>query len=194
MEESLRLAHRDDVPRLRALIVLSVHTLQTGCYSKEQRDAALGPVFGVDAQLINDGTYYVVEKAGEIIGCGGWSRKGALFGSNDGSRPAPELNPAMERARVRAFFVHPHWVRRGLGRAILSQCETAMLDGGFHSAELVATVAGEPLYAACGYREVERFEIPLKPGLGLPAVRMVKHLIQAPCEIRSDGAPVSGDD
>lgn len=187
MEWSLRRARREDVPRLRALIVHSVHTLQAGCYSKAHRDASLGPVFGVDVQLIEDGTYYVAENAGEIIGCGGWSRRAGLFGSNDGSKPAPELNPATDRVRLRAFFVHPQWVRRGLGRAILSQCETAMLDGGFHSAALVATPAGEPLYAARGYHEVERFEIPLSSKLTLPAVRMVKQLrSRGPDSFRGD--------
>src|SRR5262245_6528083 len=112
-------------------------------------EAALGPVFGVDRQLIDDGTYFVAEQPGGIVGCGGWSRRKALFGG-DRSRMAVDtlIDPKRDPARVRAFFVHPDWARQGIGRCILKACEEAILKSGFKSIELVATLAGEPLYAA----------------------------------------------
>lgn len=163
------------------LIELSVNTLQAAQYTAAQRQAALGPVFGVDRQLIDDGTYFVMEAAdGEMVACGGWSRRRALFGgSTDRSAAAGDeslLDPAREAARVRAFFVHPQWARRGLGRRLLAACESAALAQGFQRADLVATLAGEPLYAAGGYEVVERSEIPLGNGLTLPVVKMTRVL------------------
>lgn len=177
MSWTIRLAKLEDVPALESLIPLSVHGLQAICYSKSQREAALGPVFAVDRQLIVDGTYFVVVHDGAIIGCGGWSRRASLFGGDAGREGVdPELNPAREPARVRAFFVHPDWGRRGIGRAILAECESAMIRAGFGSAELSATLAGMPLYLACGYREVSRYDVPLQEGLALPTVKMFKQL------------------
>jgi len=138
-------------------------------------EAALGPVFGVDRQLIRDGTYFVVEQDGGIVGCGGWSRRRAVFGG-DRDRADASLDPALDPARVRAFFVHPHWARRGIGRRILAACEEAIRDAGFQSAILVASLAGEPLYAASGYLVLERYDVPLGGGLALPVVRMSKDL------------------
>ena len=141
-------------------------------------DAALGSVFGVDRELIRDGTYFVVENAGALIGCGGWSRRRSLFGG-DAGRAAGEsalLDPARDPARIRAFFVHPEWARRGIGRQILSACEQAIAQARFRSIELVATLAGEPLYAAFSFTAVERYDIALPDGLELPVVRMVKVL------------------
>ncbi len=172
-----RLATLDDVPALEDLIPLSVRTLQAPYYSAAQMAAAMGPVFGVDRQLISDGTYFVVEDAGVIIGCGGWSRRKSLFGA-DTARAAEDamLDPATDPARIRAFFIHPDWARRGIGRAILTACESAIIAAGFPQAELVATLAGEPLYLVCGYSEAERYEIPMSGGLTLPVVRMTKRL------------------
>lgn len=177
MNWPVRPATAADVPALEALIPLSVHALQTPFYSEDQRAAALGPVFGVDGQLIRDGTCFVAEDEGQVIGCGAWSRRRSLFGG-DAGRAAEDarLDPARDPARIRAFFVHPGWARRGVGRSLLAACEAAAMAAGFREAGLVATLAGEPLYAACGYAAVERFEIPLRDGLGLPAVRMVKRL------------------
>lgn len=178
---ALRLAHPEDAPVLGELIELSVNTLQAAQYSEALRQAALGPVFGVDRQLIDDGTYFVIEAAdGEMVACGGWSRRMALFGgSTDRSAAAGDeslLDPARDAARVRAFFVHPQWARRGLGRRLLAACESAALAQGFQRADLVATLAGEPLYAAGGYEVVERSEIPLGNGLTLPVVKMTRVL------------------
>jgi N-acetylglutamate synthase-like GNAT family acetyltransferase len=177
----LRLAREADIPALEELIPLSVRALQAAHYSPAQMEAAIGTVFGVDRQLIRDGTYFVAEAAGQIIGCGGWSRRKALFGSDHGRHEADEalLDPQREPARIRAFFVHPAWARRGIGRAILTACEAAMLEAGFKQADLVATLTGEPLYAACGYTVVERFEVPLANGLTLPGARMSKQLKDA---------------
>jgi N-acetylglutamate synthase-like GNAT family acetyltransferase len=172
-----RLATSDDVPALEDLIPLSVRTLQAPYYSAAQMAASMGPVFGVDRQLISDGTYFVVEDAGVITGCGGWSRRKSLFGA-DTSRAAEDamLVPATDPARIRAFFIHPDWARRGIGRAILTACEAAIIAAGFPQAELVSTLAGVPLYLTCGYSETERYEIPMSGGLTLPVVRMTKRL------------------
>ena len=170
---SLRVAVMGDVPALEELIPLSVRALQLAHYSHAQMEAALGPVFGVDRQLITDGTYFVVEEAGRIAGCGGWSRRKAVFGGDRARSGQDELiDPSRDPARIRAFFVHPDFARRGIGRAILAACEEALLQAGFHSAELVATLAGEPLYAAFAYEVVERYEVAMTNGLTLPVVKM----------------------
>ena len=175
-----RLASEGDIPALEILIPLSVRALQAAHYSPAQLDMALGPVFGVDGQLISDGTYFVVEEQGQIIGCGGWSRRKAMFGGDRG-RPGQDalLDAKSEPARIRAFFVHPAWARRGIGRSILAACEDAIRAAGFQTAELVATLTGEPLYASCDYAVVERYEVPMSGGLTLPVVRMSKRLITA---------------
>jgi GNAT superfamily N-acetyltransferase len=174
----LRAAQERDIPALEALIPLSVRALQAAHYSTAQMDAAIGPVFGVDRELIRDGTYFVVEAAGTIIGCGGWSRRQTLFGGDAGrgAPPSALLDPARDSARIRAFFVHPDHARQGIGRHIMVACEEAISKAQFRSVELVATLAGEPLYAAFAYTAVERYGIPLRGGLALPAVRMVKTL------------------
>jgi N-acetylglutamate synthase-like GNAT family acetyltransferase len=172
-----RLAADSDIPAIEALIPRSARALQSAHYSREQIEAALGPVFAVDRQLILDRTYLVVEDGGLVVGCGGWSRRKSLFGGERGREgPDLELDPAADPARVRAFFVHPDRARRGIGRSILAGAESAMRAAGFLSATAVATLAGEPLYAAFGYRVVERYDIPLAGGLALPAVRMAKDL------------------
>ena len=185
---SVRLARDADVPGLEKLIPFSVRALQARYYSTAQMDGALGSVFGVDRQLIRDGTYFVVEHppspgsgaTGEhkLIGCGGWSKRKTLFGSDhETGRDDAELNPACDVARIRAFFIHPNWARRGLGHAILDACEKAIRDAGFRSAELVATLPGEPFYVAFNYSAIERYDVPLANGLGLPVVRMIKNFV-----------------
>lgn len=172
-----RLARDEDVSALERLIPISVRALQAAYYSPAQMEAALGPVFGVDRQLIRDHTYYVVETDQQIIGCGGWSKRRSLFGGDAGrSATDPELDPKQDPARVRAFFVHPAWARRGIGRSILYACEQAIRTAGFRTIDLVATLAGEPLYASLGYQPVERYEIPLAAGLQLAVVRMTKRM------------------
>jgi GNAT superfamily N-acetyltransferase len=173
----LRLAREDDIPALEKLIPLSVHGLRESFYSAAQVDAALGSVFGVDRQLIRDETYFVVEEDGELIGCGGWSKRKTLFGSDhQTNRDDAELDPAKDPARIRAFFVHPGHARRGIGRAILDECEKAIRAAGFKSIELAATLPGVPFYAAASYASHERTEVELPDQLSLPIVRMTKSL------------------
>lgn len=177
MSFSLRLANEADIPALEALIPLSVRGLQAATYSPAQMEAGLGPVFGVDRQLIRDGTYFVVESEGMIVGCGGWSRRKAVFGGDrDRKGEDAALDPMRDPARVRAFFVHPAYARRGIGRLILGRCEEAIQAAGFREAVLVGTLAGEPLYTACGYEIIERYDILLRGEMKLPAVRMRKCL------------------
>jgi GNAT superfamily N-acetyltransferase len=175
---TLRLARSDDVPALEALIPLSARALQAGTYSPAQIEGALGTVFAVDRQLIADRTYFVAERDREMVGCGGWSRRKTLFGGDRGRSPLadPLLDPKRDAARIRAFFVHPAFARRGVGRLLMSACERAAADAGFHAMELVATLAGEPLYAAFAFRAVERYDVALANGLSLPVVRMAKPL------------------
>ena len=170
-----RLARDHDITALAELIRISSRTLQAPYYTAAQIEAALGPIFAVDRQLIRDGTYFVIEQNNEIIGCGGWSKRKSLYGG-DNERSAEDnmLDPKSDAARIRAFFVHPSWARRGIGKSILKACETAIISAQFLKADLVATLAGEPLYAAFGYEIVERYEIPMANGLTLPVVRMSK--------------------
>jgi GNAT superfamily N-acetyltransferase len=173
----IRLATEADAPELERLIEHSVQMLQAHCYSQAQMDAAMGAVFGVDRQLIRDGTYFVIERDGILIGCGGWSRRKAVFGGDCDRMGESELiDPRSEPARIRAFFVHPDWARRGVGSAILQACEEAIRAAGFDHVTMVATLAGEPLYAHFGYVVDERYEVPMRDGLTLPVVRMSKHL------------------
>jgi GNAT superfamily N-acetyltransferase len=134
-------------------------------------------IFGVDRQLIRDGTYFVAERDGMIVACGGWSPRESLCGG-DGCRTCEDklLDPQQDAARVRAFFVHPNWARRGIGRSIMTACEKALVEAGFRSAVIVATLAGEPLFASFGYAAVERYELKMNNGLGLPVVRMTKEM------------------
>jgi GNAT superfamily N-acetyltransferase len=172
----LRLATFDDIPALETLIADSVMTLQTE-YTREQRLAALGSVFGVDRQLIADGTYFAAVSDATIVGCGGWSRRKTPFGSDHS--PAKDdalLDPAVDAARVRAFFIHPAWARRGIGSSILQACESAAAAAGFSRVELTSTLAGVPLYTARGFQPQEEFAVPLANGDKLPVIRMTKAL------------------
>ena len=171
----LRLCSMVDVPQVEALIPLSVRSLQAGDYSEAQMTAALGTVFGVDTQLIRDGTFYVAESEGRIVGCGGWSRRKALFGSDQGKKEEDvELNPESDPARIRAFFVHPDWARHGIGTEIMKLSEEAAVSAGFKRIDIIATLTGERLYARFGYDVVERYEVGLSNGCSLPVVRMTK--------------------
>jgi GNAT superfamily N-acetyltransferase len=159
---NFRVATLDDVPQLQILIEQSARALARNDYTEAQVEAALKSAWGVDTQLIRDGTYFVVEDEGELVACGGWSRRKTLFGSD--ARPGREpdlLNQKNDAARIRAFFVHPNFARKGIGRALLQRCEAAAKADGFTAAELVATLPGVRLYAACGYEEMERKNYPL---------------------------------
>jgi GNAT superfamily N-acetyltransferase len=176
---SLRLATEEDVPALHALIEASVRVLQRNDYTPEQIDGALGTVLGLDTQLVADRTYYIAEAraacAHILAGCGGWSKRKTLFGSDQADIREPELlDPARDAAKIRAFFIHPDFARRGIGSKILEACEGAARAAGFSHFEMGATLTGVPLYLACGYRVVERIAVPLRNGHALPVVRMAK--------------------
>jgi GNAT superfamily N-acetyltransferase len=182
---SIRLAEARDVPELRRLIEASVMGLQAGDYSRAQLERALQGVYGVDTQLITDGTYFVAEARGEqggdeeeqkvIAGCGGWSRRKTLYGGDQWAGREDELlDPARDAAKIRAFFVHPVWARRGIGGMILEACESAARAQGFHRLEMGATLTGIPFYRAKGYVEMEPAEVPLGDGVTLPIVKMAK--------------------
>jgi GNAT superfamily N-acetyltransferase len=170
---TLRLATPDDLPALKALIPASVRALSRGFYTPEQIESAIRHVFGPDTQLIADGTYFAAEEDGTIVGCGGWSRRRTLYGG-DQMKDAddPLLDPATEAARIRAFFVHPGWARRGVGSAIMNACRDAAARAGFQRLELMATLPGEPLYRAFGFAMRERVETTLPDGVNVPFVRM----------------------
>jgi GNAT superfamily N-acetyltransferase len=176
---SLRLARDADILALHALIEASVRGLETNDYSPQQIQGALGTLLGLDTQLVADGTYFVAEAkaacARIIAGCGGWSYRKTLFGSDHAAiRENQFLDPARDAAKIRAFFIHPNFARRGIGTRILEACESAARAAGFTRFEMGATLTGVPLYLACGYHIVERIEVPLDNGAALPIVRMAK--------------------
>jgi N-acetylglutamate synthase-like GNAT family acetyltransferase len=174
----LRLATLDDVPELHALIDHSVRVLQAGDYSLEQIDAALGTVLGLDQQLIRDGTYFVTESDGRITGCGGWSKRKTLFGSDHvAGKNDALLDPASDAAKIRAFFIHPDYARQRLGTQILAACEKAATEAGFSDLELGATLTGERLFRRHGFNPIRRLEVPLKNGLSLPVIHMEKRIL-----------------
>jgi len=170
----LRLATHTDIPKLRELIEQSVRALSVGYYTSPQIESALRYVFGPDTQLIADQTYYVIESEnGTLVAAGGWSRRRTLYGGDQMKETEdPLLDPATEPARIRAFFVHPAWTRRGLGRQLFDQCEVDAAQAGFRAFELMATLPGEPLYRALGFTQLERSETRLPDGEMLPVVRM----------------------
>jgi len=171
-----RLATPDDMPALQRLMTDSIRALLPAFLSPEKVEASFA-VMGVDSQLIEDGTYFVVEEDGTLAGCGGWSRRATLFGHNHtAGRDARLLDPASDAARIRAMYTAPSFARRGVGRRILELCEAAARAEGFTRAELGATKGGEPLYRACGYQEIERLEVPTPGGVTVPITRMGKEL------------------
>lgn len=175
---TIRLATLAEINVLNALVEEAVRGLSLGYYTPAQIDSALRYMFGVDTQLIHDGTYYVAEIDGQLAGCGGWSQRRTLYGGDQSKTTAdPLLDPAREAGRIRAFFVHPNVARRGVGRTILAACEAAAQRTGFRRLELAATLPGEPLYQALGYMPDERTSIPFPDGQSLPIVRMHKLLI-----------------
>jgi len=174
---TLRLATTADVPTLRALIEASVRGLQAADYSPSQIEQSLRSVYGVDTKLIADGTYYAVEWAGEIVGCGGWSRRKTLYGGDQfHGREDSLLDPAVDAARIRAFFVHPDWTRRGVAAMILEACEKAAFAAGFTRMEMGATLTGVAFYRAKGYAECEAIGVPLVGADPLTVIRMEKSI------------------
>lgn len=168
-----RLARHADVAALTDLMERAIAALQKP-YLDAAQIAASRTIMGLDTQLIDDRTYFVIEQGTALAGCGGWSRRATMYGGDRSpGRDAALLDPARDAARVRAMYTDPAFVRRGVGRLILALCEDAARAEGFARAELVATLAGEPLYTACGYRPALRFADD-RGGVAVPLVRMTK--------------------
>jgi GNAT superfamily N-acetyltransferase len=183
MDIHLRKASAADIPRLREVIEASVRGLQAADYTPAQIEGALKSVYGVDSQLIEDGTYFVAEadapKTGSrlIVACGGWSKRRTLYGGDQfAGREDSLLDPARDAAKIRAFFVDPNWARRGIGSMILEACENAAIAAGFTRLEMGATLSGVPFYRAKGYAEIEDQVATLENGQGLPIVKMAKNI------------------
>ena len=175
---SHRIAKPEDLDALREVMRRSIETLQDDFLDPEQV-AASHMVMGLDAQLVLDGTYFVVESGDRIAGCGGWSWRSTLYGGDDSvvAREPRALDPATEPARIRAMYTDPDFTRQGVGRLVLRLCEDAASDAGFKSATMMATMAGVPLYRACGYAEVEAPITADIDGVEVPLVRMEKRLV-----------------
>ena len=174
---SHRLAQIDDLPALNALMTRSIEHLQHGFLSPEQVRAS-HQVMGLDTQLVKDKTYFLIECDGHLVGCGGWSWRATLFGGDNSivaREPAP-LDSATDAAKIRAMYVDPDYARRGIGTMIMGLCENAVRDAGFAKVEMMATLAGVPLYRVCGYTDIEAVEATTREGIVVPLIRMGKAL------------------
>lgn len=172
---ALRLAKVDEAEDIDALMKASTRDLFPMFYDADQTASSIRFIASVDRMLIEDGTYFVAEADGELVACGGWSRRDKLYtGSGDAVGDARVLDPETEPARVRAMFVRADWTRRGLGTRILEACEAAARGEGYRTLALVATLPGEPLYARYGFREVERVDITMPDGVSIGGVTMFK--------------------
>jgi GNAT superfamily N-acetyltransferase len=180
MNLHIRQAVPADVPVLQELIRVSVRQLQAQDYTPEQMEGALQSVFGVDSQLIADGTYLVAEAtspggATTIVGCGGWSKRKTLYGGDQfGGREDSLLDPSCDAAKIRAFFIHPAWARQGVGTLLLDACESAARAAGFKRYEMGATLTGAKLFGARGYLPIRHIKVPLANGESLPVIHMEK--------------------
>jgi GNAT superfamily N-acetyltransferase len=174
----VRRAELAEITALNELIAASADALSQGYYSAEQIRSLIVHVFGVDTQLVTDGTYYVVERGSQLVACGGWSARTTLFGGDQAKATTdPRLDPATDAARIRAFFVHPSAARQGLARRLLSRCESEARADGFRRAELMATLPGEPFYSSAGYAALEPITYQLPDGVGVAFVRMGRMLV-----------------
>ena len=173
MEFTSRLAVPADVPALTALMDQAIVELQRA-FLDDAQIASSRAIMGIDTELIDDGTYFVVESGHDIAGCGGWSRRATLYGGNQTpGRDSNLLDPTVDPARVRAMYTNPAYARRGVGRLILSLCEAAAAAEGFTRLELMSTLSGEPFYGAYGFRPLERLE-DSTGGAPVPLIRMEK--------------------
>ncbi|MCB0213972.1 MAG: GNAT family N-acetyltransferase [Anaerolineae bacterium] len=168
----------DDIPALKKLIDQSVRHLGGQKYNARQIESSLTYIFGVDTQLIEDETYYVVKIDGQLAGAGGWSRRQTLYGGNQAKAGLEDnlLDPTHDPAKIRAFYVDPNFARRGIGRSLMQTCEDAARQAHFQRMELMATLPGQPLYAACGFQAIEPVDIVMPDGVSLPCVKMTKPL------------------
>ena len=174
---ALRVALPDDVAAMNALIARSGVELSAGFYTQEQAESVTRHVFGVDTQLVADRTYFVIERDGAMLACGGWSRRATLYGADRAkSGPDPLLDPATQAGRIRAFFVEPAAARQGLGSMLMRHCERQAQAAGFGALELAATLPGVPLYLASGFAVTQEFHLDLPEDIQLPLARMHKRL------------------
>lgn len=172
----VRIATHDDIPRIRGLMDRSIRQLMTSFLSREEIEASF-EIMGIDTQLIEDGTYFAIDDGAALVGCGGWSRRQTLYGGDHTlGRNAAFLDPAKDAARVRAMYTSPDHARQGIGGAILNACEGAARGAGYRRAELMATMAGVPLYEACGYTLIEPASATTSKGVVVPLRRMGKAL------------------
>ena len=174
---SIRKARRRDVPEIERVMRESITSISSRQYDAKQVESSLQFIAHLDHELVDDQTYFVVESEGEIVGCGGWSRRARLYaGSGSTTGDARMLDPATEAARIRAMFVVPRFERRGIGRMILERCESAARAAGFRRLELMAMLSGEAMYSACGYRAVQNVPAKLEDGTPFPLTRMEKNV------------------
>lgn len=179
MNPQIRVATIDDIPALKALIEVSVRGLNSHDYPPDVIESSLKYVFGVDTQLVIDGTYFAVEAEGQICGCGGWSKRKTLYGGDQAKAAEDKLlDPETDASRIRAFFVHPDYARRGIGRLVMTTCEDAARAAGFKRLELMATLTGIPLYEVSGFTVTERLVSTLPDGAQMPLARMAKGEVQ----------------
>jgi GNAT superfamily N-acetyltransferase len=177
MAYNIRLARLEDRSRIQQLIVDSARGLSREHYNDAQIEAALATIFGVDTSLIEDGTYFVAEGEGVLVGCGGWSKRRTLYGGDQfASRDVSYLDPATDAARIRAFFVHPDHARKGIAQALLAKCESEAAANGFRAVELLSTLPGVKFYKACGYSEQSSYELQLTEEVKLEFLPMRKQL------------------
>lgn len=173
----IRKATMEERDPMRQLIADSARHLSRAHYNDQQIETAIETVFGVDTDLIEDGTYFVVEIDGNLVGCGGWSKRKTLYGGDQfTSRDASYLDPESEPAKIRAFFIHPDHARKGIARALLNHCETEARVEGFHALELMATLPGIEFYKSCGFIETGNFDLQLTEAVKLELVPMRKDL------------------
>jgi GNAT superfamily N-acetyltransferase len=174
----VRLAVHADIPAMSAIMDASVRELQRGDYTPAQIQNGLRSVYAIDPRLIDDGTYFAVEAPdGAMVGCGGWSRRQAVHGGDVfAGRGDGVLDPAIDAAKIRAFYVHPAHARQGVGSLLLAACERAAQAAGFTRLEMGATITGVRLYERHGYREVRRESLALPEGESLPIVIMTKSM------------------
>jgi GNAT superfamily N-acetyltransferase len=171
----IRAARSADIPAAQAVIAESARGLQLGDYTAAQIESAIANVYGVDSRLVADGTYFVVDDGTRIVGCGGWSKRKTLYGGDNWKQREDDLlDPAVDAAKIRAFFIHPNFARKGIGTMLLVACENAARESGFTRFEAGATLTGVKLFAARGYVALDEILLPLEGGLAIRVVHMVK--------------------
>lgn len=172
-----RLATLDDLDAMKKVMARSIEQLQSEFLTPEQV-AASHKVMGLDSQLVKDGTYFLFERGDRIAGCGGWSFRATLYGGDESvvAREPARLDPMADAAKIRAMYTDPDFTRQGIGTQIIQLCESAAREAGFKRCELMATVAGIPLYRQRGYESSAAQQFADIDGVSVPLLRMEKWL------------------